>query len=534
MDSVYIKQEAADWESVCIKNEDSDLEPACIEQEVLSGDVNTTIEKEVPELRIAQRNRLLPEVHVRRGNLTAASDQRARSVTPKINIKDPKRRHRFSEEEDIVLKEAVALRHNQLYGRESCRLGRGGKKKLWQEIASHVNNVAEHRRKPDDVRRRFEFIRNKLRSRAGRLVTGGVSQGSAVPNGSRSPDTTSDELASLEEELLMGVSSAVDTLTEWCDTPLGLQPPPPPPSLGSPANFYTSYSMDVPHQGATSVNDAPHNPHFPNTLVPSLCNEELMQEPYPPSQHLPQVEEHKTPAWNLKDQPQATRSAPSRNIPTQPAISRNPSSAARPQSSQATVSQQKSSGEGQEGYGEHEVLGAKRSSPQPHQNDPGSAVDRGYLMERNYTMEAIQEARLQELRAICKVLERVEQKQSAFLGAIASRQNEELEMRQALVQTIGSIGTTMNRYFEHLIQNSNSTFTPPEKLILPARVDSPAQEASHVSPSVLQGDSPHTRGKALSFLPKLTDMVSLPSEVVEDCIAGLYPTHSPCSYPVKY
>lgn len=114
-----------------------------------------------------------------------------------------------------MLKEAVALRHNRLYGRESCRLGRGGKKKLWQEIASHVNNVAEHRRKPDDVRRRFEFIRNKLRSRAGRLATGGVSRGSAVPNGRRSPDTTSDELTPLEEELMMGVSNAVDILTEW-------------------------------------------------------------------------------------------------------------------------------------------------------------------------------------------------------------------------------------------------------------------------------------------------------------------------------
>ncbi|XP_058866972.1 myb-related transcription factor, partner of profilin-like [Acipenser ruthenus] len=465
MDSVYIKQEAPEWESVFIKKEESDLEPARIEQEELSGDVSTAIEKEVPELGIAQGNRLLPDVCVRRGNLTAASDQRARAVTPKSNIKDLKRRHRFSEEEDIVLKEAVALRHNLLYGRESCRLGRGGKKKLWQEIASHVNNVAEHRRKPDDVRRRFEFIRNKLRSRAGCLATGGVSRGSAVPNGRRSPDTTSDELTPLEEELMMGVSNAVDILTEWRDTPLRLQPPPPPPppSLGSPANFYTSFSMDAPHQDATSVNDAPHNPHSPNTRAPSLCNEELMQEPHHPRQCLSQIEEHKTPAWNLKGQPQTKRSRPpSRNTPTQPTISPNPPSAARPQSAQATVSQQKSSlgrvrgsGEGQEGYGVHGALGAKRSSPQPHQNDPGSAVERGSLLERNYTMEAIQEARLQELRAIRQVLERMEEKQSAFLGAIASRQNEELETRQALVQAIGSIGTMMNRYFEHLIQNSN-------------------------------------------------------------------------------
>ncbi|KAJ1199073.1 hypothetical protein NDU88_002911 [Pleurodeles waltl] len=124
----------------------------------------------------------------------------------------PKRHPRFSEEELRVMVEEIIRVEPQLFGSQVQHTTIARKLELWQRIVDRVNVLGEHPRTRDDIRKRWNDLRGKVRSVVSRHHIAVQRTGGGPPP--PPPELTTWEeqvLAILHPEGLAGVAGGMDS-----------------------------------------------------------------------------------------------------------------------------------------------------------------------------------------------------------------------------------------------------------------------------------------------------------------------------------
>ncbi|KAJ1153439.1 hypothetical protein NDU88_006198 [Pleurodeles waltl] len=124
----------------------------------------------------------------------------------------PQRHPRFSEEKLRVMVEEIIRVEPQLFGSQMQQISIARKMALWRRIMDSINAVGQHPRTRDDIRKRWDDLRGKVRSIAARLQLA-VQRTGGGPSPPPPQLTTWKEqvLALMHPEGLTGVAGGLDS-----------------------------------------------------------------------------------------------------------------------------------------------------------------------------------------------------------------------------------------------------------------------------------------------------------------------------------
>ncbi|XP_058874185.1 myb-related transcription factor, partner of profilin-like [Acipenser ruthenus] len=136
---------------------------------------------------------------------------------PKTNEVQKKTRVRFSREDEDIIMAEVEERWDELFGVRSLSLARGAKARIWQDIATRVSASSSGVRDGEDIRKKWTYSKQSLRTKVAAQRTSPAQAGGGV--------NTTPELTPLEQRLLALMGHECVGGVDAPDVGFGPEPP---------------------------------------------------------------------------------------------------------------------------------------------------------------------------------------------------------------------------------------------------------------------------------------------------------------------